>query len=62
MEQICRSVIGTAHSCGIEVVKDLDAAEYGLFLEERRKVVEQQETELQEAKAAKLLRVAAAVA
>jgi large subunit ribosomal protein L11 len=60
LERICRAVIGTAHSCGIEVVKDdLDGAEYGRFLEERRAVVQQQETELQETKAAKLLRVAA---
>ena len=58
MERICQSIIGAAHSCGIDVVRDLDAEEYGAFLEERRKIVEQQETELQEAKAAKLLRVA----
>ena len=58
MERICKSVIGGAHSCGIDVVRDLDAAEYGAFLEERRKIVEEQEAELQEAKAAKLLRVA----
>lgn len=58
MERICKSIIGAAHSCGISVVRHLDAEEYGPFLEERRKIVEQQETELQEAKAAKLLRVA----
>lgn len=58
LKTICESVICTAHSCGIEVVKDLDAKEYGIFLEDRRQIVEQQEAELQEAKAAKLLRVA----
>ena len=58
MERICKSIIGAAHSCGIAVVRDLDPVEYGAFLEERRQIVEQQETELQEAKAAKLLRVA----
>jgi len=58
MERICKSVIGVAHSCGIEVVRHLDADEYGAFLQERRKIVEQQEAELAEAKAAKLLRVA----
>jgi len=58
MERICRQIIGSAHSCGIDVVRDLDADEYGAFLEERRRIVEQQETELAEAKAAKLLRVA----
>lgn len=57
MIRICRMVIGTAHTCGIEVVHRLDAEEYGSFLEERRRIVEQQETELQEAKAAKLLRI-----
>jgi len=63
LERICRSIIGTAHNCGIEVVKgDLNAKEYGQFLEERRAVVAQQEADLQEAKAAKLLRVAAAPA
>jgi large subunit ribosomal protein L11 len=61
LQDICKSIIGTAHSCGIEVVRNLDAAEYGPYLEERRKIVERQETELQEAKAAKLLRVASAV-
>jgi len=58
MERICKSVIGAAHSCGIEVVRHLDAEEYGAFLEKRRQIVEQQEAELAEAKAAKLLRVA----
>jgi len=58
METLCRLIIKSAHTLGIEVVRDLDAEEYGAYLEERRKIVEQQETELQEAKAAKLLRVA----
>ena len=58
MERICKSVIGAAHTLGIDVVRNLDAEEYGAFLEERRKIVEEQEAELQEAKAAKLLRVA----
>ena len=57
MEEMCRKVIGTAHSCGIEVVHSLDPIEYGKFLEERRMVVEEQETELQEARQAKLLRM-----
>jgi len=58
MERICKGVIGAAHSCGIEVVRHLDPEEYGAFLQERRQIVEQQEAELAEAKAAKLLRVA----
>jgi len=59
LQRICLSIIGTAHTCGIEVVKgDLDPVEYEQFLDERRAIVLQQETDLQEAKAAKLLRVA----
>ena len=35
--RICRLVIGSAHSLGIEVVKgDLDPKEYHQFLEERK--------------------------
>lgn len=58
MERICKSVIGAAHSCGIEVVRHLDSEEYGAFLDQRRQIVAQQDAELAEAKAAKLLRVA----
>lgn len=58
LEEICRWVIGTAKSCGIKVVRDLDAKEYGEFLEERKAIVEQQKKELQEKKEAKMLRTA----
>lgn len=58
LERVCRMVIGSAHTCGIEIVKELDAEEYGQFLEERREIVAQQEEELLEAKAAKMMRVA----
>ena len=58
LQRICKLIIGTAHSCGIEVVKELDVLEYGQFLEERRQIVDEQEAALMEAKAAKLLRVA----
>lgn len=50
---------GTAKSLGIEVVRELDPKEYGEFLEERAKIVEEQKKELQEKKEAKLLRTAA---
>ena len=59
MERICKSIIGTAHSCGIEVVKDYDMGWYGEFLEERKRVVEEQKTQLEELKASKLMRVSA---
>lgn len=58
MSEICKLLIRSAHSLGIEVVKHLDPVEYGQFLEERRKVVAQQEADLLEAKQAKLMRVA----
>lgn len=57
MPQICDMVVGIAKSCGIEVlVGDLDPVEYGVFLEERKRIVESQLKELQEKKEAKMLR------
>ena len=61
LEEVCKSVIGTAHSCGIQVVRSLSSDDYGPFLEERKRAVENQELELQEARAAKLLRTGAVV-
>ena len=57
LEEVCNSIIQTAHSCGIEVVRELSAEDYGPWLEERRGIVEQQLAELAEARAAKMLRV-----
>ena len=57
MQRICLAVIGSAHSCGIQVVRELDPVEYGEFLEERRKVVEEEENKLFETRQAKLMRV-----
>ena len=57
IQEICRLIIGSAHSCGIEVVKTLDASDYEAFLHERDEIVKTQEAELLEAKAAKLLRI-----
>merc|ERR1711988_226638 len=58
LRKICSLLIGQAHSCGIEVVReDLDPKELGQFLKERRKIVEEQENELFEAKQAKLMRL-----
>lgn len=56
LEDVCRSIIGTARSCGIEVVKELDTNEYAEFLKERAAIVEQQKKELQEKREAKMLR------
>ncbi|KAF7281825.1 mitochondrial ribosomal protein L11 [Rhynchophorus ferrugineus] len=56
LEDICKMIVGIARSCGIEVVKDLNAQEYGDFLKERATIVEQQKKELQEKREAKMLR------
>lgn len=58
LKEMCEMVIECAHTCGIDVVRHLDPEEYGEFLKEREKVVEEQEKALLEAKQAKLLRVA----
>lgn len=58
LEQICQMLVGVAHSCGVEVVRDLDPAEYAQFLAERKEVVAAQRQELEEKKEAKLLRTA----
>lgn len=55
-QELCQMIVGIAKSCGIEVVKDLSAEEYGQFLKERSEVIEQQKKELQEKKEAKMLR------
>lgn len=58
LEQMCNSLIGIARSCGIEVVRNLDADDYRRFLNERKVIVEQQKTELVEKREAKMLRAA----
>lgn len=56
LEQMCNALVGVARSCGIEVVRDLDAEDYKQFLEERKVVEAQQKAELQEKREAKMLR------
>lgn len=58
LEEVCKMIIGISRSCGIEIVKNLDAAEYANFMKERELIVEQQRKELQEKKEAKMLRTA----
>merc|ERR1711860_293095 len=43
LQDICKSVIGVANSCGIEVVKEITAENYREFLEERKDIVQQQQ-------------------
>uniref|UniRef100_U5EVG4 Large ribosomal subunit protein uL11m n=1 Tax=Corethrella appendiculata TaxID=1370023 RepID=U5EVG4_9DIPT len=56
LEQMCQMLVGVAKTCGIEIVRNLDAEEYGQFLEERAQVVEAQRKELEEKREAKMLR------
>ncbi|XP_014283030.1 large ribosomal subunit protein uL11m [Halyomorpha halys] len=56
LEDLCRKFVGIAHSCGIEIVKELDSNEYQQFLQHRKKVVDDQKKELQEKREAKMLR------
>ena len=58
LEEVCKSIIKAAHTCGIEVVRDLNVEDYKQFLEERKRIVEEQEQELEDARQAKLMRVA----
>ncbi|KAF4519074.1 hypothetical protein B566_EDAN001666 [Ephemera danica] len=58
LQQLCQMMIGIAHSCGLEVVRELDPVEYGQFLKDRAEIVNQQKQELQEKREAKMLRTA----
>ncbi|XP_013192109.1 large ribosomal subunit protein uL11m [Amyelois transitella] len=58
LKEICTMLLATARTCGIEVVKELNAEEYAEFLEERKKTVEEQKKLLQEKREAKMLRTA----
>ncbi|XP_037821994.1 39S ribosomal protein L11, mitochondrial [Lucilia sericata] len=56
MQQMCEMLVGIARTCGIQIVRELNADDYAAFLEERREVVEAQRRELQEKREAKMLR------
>ena len=53
---ICEQIIDSAHTIGVRVVDHIDPVEYGKFLEERAKIVEEELAEIKAAKEAKLLR------
>lgn len=57
LQNVCKMIIGSAHSLGLEVVKDYDPEEYGKFLEEREIIVEEQAQKRQEEQEAKYLRL-----
>jgi len=56
LQYLCDKVIDAAYDCGIKIVDQLDPIEYGKFLDERKKIVEQELAEIKAAKGAKLLR------
>ncbi|KAK9497540.1 hypothetical protein O3M35_004241 [Rhynocoris fuscipes] len=58
LEDICKKLIGIAHSCGIEIVNNIDPKEYQEFLEKRNEIIAQEKKELQEKREAKMLRTA----
>jgi len=53
---ICKMFLGIARTCGIQVVKDLDAKEYAQFLIDRKTYEEDFKKELDAIKEAKMLR------
>ena len=55
-EDICEKIIDEAYLSGIRVVDDLDAKEYGEFLQERAEIIKQERGAIQAAREAKLLR------
>lgn len=56
LEDVCKEVIRTARSIGIEVVHRLDPKDYEAFLAERKVVNDKQLAELEEKRQAKMLR------
>lgn len=56
LQKICEDVLKAARSCGVQVVHRLDDTEYGEFLEERKKLIEQQLAQLEEKRQARMLR------
>lgn len=57
-KQMCEMLVGVARSCGVQVVRNLDAEEYEEFLNQRKITVDLQKTELEEKREAKMLRAA----
>ncbi|XP_052769981.1 39S ribosomal protein L11, mitochondrial-like [Mya arenaria] len=57
LEDMCKAIIATAHSVGIQVVSHLDSKEYQEFLRERELRIEEHEAKLEEIRQSKLLRL-----
>lgn len=58
LEQICRNLVHSARSCGVEIVRELDPDDYAKFLENRQLIIAEQQRELAEKREAKMLRTA----
>ncbi|KYM76554.1 39S ribosomal protein L11, mitochondrial [Atta colombica] len=56
LEQMCQMIVGIAHTCGIEIVREIDPEEYNQFLKDREVEVLRYREQLQLAKESKVLR------
>lgn len=56
LQQMTQMLASTARSCGVEIVRELDAKEYGQFMEDRKVVVAEQKLAIETAREAKMLR------
>lgn len=55
-QQMCQMLVGVARTCGVEIVRHLDAEEYGKFLAQRKIIVAEQKAAIEAAREAKMLR------
>ena len=55
--EICKMMIGIAHTLGIQVVRTLDPVEYREFLDKRKEVIAEQDEELEQIRQQKFLRL-----
>ncbi|CAL1296576.1 unnamed protein product [Larinioides sclopetarius] len=60
IKEICQKIIDEARTVGVETVPRLTEEEYAAFREERKVIVEQQTTELEEKRKAKIIKQAKA--
>ena len=56
LESMTRLVAVIAYNIGVEIVDEIDPKEYKDFLEKRQEIIQKQMEELEEKKAAKMLR------
>lgn len=56
LQQMTTMLVGVARTCGVEIVRHLDAEEYRQFLEDRKVVIAEQKAAAEAAREAKMLR------